>query len=153
MRDWRFSLWVTSKAKRFHIGKCVLVFTQNRSANKDIPLHQYKTRVYDFWPQLLLLNSPTTSLSKVSAGSKGIPPIESKVCCCRPNFNQGPKLSFHVCVFVNTYFTTKVNNSYKSNCEHSCLLITRWASTIPPQKKLIILDFQAELEANRILSP
>ena len=35
----------------------MLVFTLNTCANKDIHLHQYETRVYDFWPQLLLLHS------------------------------------------------------------------------------------------------
>ena len=39
----------------FHVGECKLVFTLNTRANKDIHLHQYETRVYDFWPQLLLL--------------------------------------------------------------------------------------------------
>ena len=84
MRDWRFSLCVTGKAKRgkhvnslelirfksslswcvsffgtfcfsFHVGECELVFTQNTCANKDIHLHQYETHVYDFWSQLLPL--------------------------------------------------------------------------------------------------
>ena len=36
------------------VGECVLVFTLNTCANKDIHLHQYETRVFDFWPQLLL---------------------------------------------------------------------------------------------------
>ena len=39
----------------FHVGECIvgeckLVFTLNTCANKDIHLHQYETRVYDFWP-------------------------------------------------------------------------------------------------------
>ena len=39
------------------VGECVrLFFTLNTCTNKDIHLHQYETRVYDFWPQLLLLN-------------------------------------------------------------------------------------------------
>ena len=30
------------------VGECVLVFTLNTCANKDIQLHQYETRVLDF---------------------------------------------------------------------------------------------------------
>ena len=89
MRDGRFSLWVTSKAKRgkqvnslelirfkiitfvacllffflehlrvhlfcfsFHVEECIIGerthFTPNTCANKDIQLHQYETRVFDF---------------------------------------------------------------------------------------------------------
>ena len=36
------------------VGEYVLVFTPNTCVNKDIQLHQYKTRVFNFWPQLLL---------------------------------------------------------------------------------------------------
>ena len=31
-------------------------FTLNTCANKDIHLHQFETRVFDFWPPLLLLH-------------------------------------------------------------------------------------------------
>ena len=45
--------------KSFHVGECivgecVLVFTQNTCANKDIHPYQYETGVYDFLPLLLL---------------------------------------------------------------------------------------------------
>ena len=43
----------------FHVEECIIGqrthFTPNTCANKDIQLHQYETRVFDFWPQLLLL--------------------------------------------------------------------------------------------------
>ena len=39
------------------VGECVLVFTLNTCANNDIHLHQYETRVFDFWPQLLPLHT------------------------------------------------------------------------------------------------
>ena len=88
MRDWRISLWVTSKAKKGkhvdsldwfdlnhhfrgvfpfrNIYACICFvsvftlgiyawFTLNTCANKDIHLHQFETRVFDFWPQLLLI--------------------------------------------------------------------------------------------------
>ena len=90
MRDWRFSLWVPSKAKRGkHANSLELIrfkssllwcvyffgtfmsafvlfqfsrwgmyacFTLNKCANKDIHLHVFEFRVFDFWYQLLLLN-------------------------------------------------------------------------------------------------
>ena len=38
------------------VGEYVLVFTLSTCTNKDIQLHQYEIRVFNFWPQLLLLN-------------------------------------------------------------------------------------------------
>ena len=48
----QFSRW------RLYVEECIVGerthFTLNTCANKDIQLHQYETRVFDFWPQLLL---------------------------------------------------------------------------------------------------
>ena len=41
----------------FHVEECTLGFALNTCANKDIHFHQFETRVFDFWPQLLLLQS------------------------------------------------------------------------------------------------
>ena len=53
-------LWVHLFCFSFPVEDCIIGqrthFTPNACANKDIQLHQYETRVFDFWPHLLLLH-------------------------------------------------------------------------------------------------
>ena len=56
----QFSRWRLYVGERLYVEECILVecthFSLNTCGNKDIQLHQYETRVFDFWPQLLLLH-------------------------------------------------------------------------------------------------